>query len=385
MAKRDYYEVLGVDRSVDEAALKKAYRQLAKKYHPDVNPGDKEAEAKFKEINEAYEVLSDPQKRAAYDRYGHEGVNGGAGPAGGGAYTSDFGGFGGFGFEDILNSFFGGGMGGGAAGGSRYNGPVRGDDIRYEVRLSFEEAAKGCEKEINLVRDETCETCHGTGAKPGTSPQTCQTCHGTGQVRVTTNTAFGRIQNVRTCDACHGTGKTISDPCLKCNGRGKVRTSKRRKVKNPAGVDNGQIVTIRGQGEAGENGGPAGDLQILIAVRPHKLFKRNGYDLYIEIPVTFTQAALGSAIDVPTLEKPVRYDLPEGTQPGQVYRIKGQGVQMLNSTAKGDLYITVKVEVPRKLNDRQKELLRRFEESTTGREYEEKKSFFERVKDAFNN
>ena len=278
-----------------------------------------------------------------------------------------------------------GGMGGGAAGGSRYNGPVRGDDIRYEVRLSFEEAAKGCEKEINLVRDETCETCHGTGAKPGTSPQTCQTCHGTGQVRVTTNTAFGRIQNVRTCDACHGTGKTISDPCPKCNGRGKVRTSKRRKVKIPAGVDNGQIVTIRGQGEAGENGGPAGDLQILIAVRPHKLFKRNGYDLYIEIPVTFTQAALGSAIDVPTLEKPVRYDLPEGTQPGQVYRIKGQGVQMLNSTAKGDLYITVKVEVPRKLNDRQKELLRRFEESTTGREYEEKKSFFERVKDAFNN
>ena len=258
MAKRDYYEVLGVDRSVDEAALKKAYRQLAKKYHPDVNPGDKEAEAKFKEINEAYEVLSDPQKRAAYDRYGHEGVNGGAGPAGGGAYTSDFGGFGGFGFEDILNSFFGGGMGGGAAGGSRYNGPVRGDDIRYEVRLSFEEAAKGCEKEINLVRDETCETCHGTGAKPGTSPQTCQTCHGTGQVRVTTNTAFGRIQNVRTCDACHGTGKTISDPCLKCNGRGKVRTSKRRKVKIPAGVDNGQIVTIRGQGEAGENGGACG-------------------------------------------------------------------------------------------------------------------------------
>jgi len=380
LAKRDYYEVLGVEKTADDAALKKAYRQLAKKYHPDVNPGDKEAEAKFKEINEAYEVLSDSQKRAAYDRFGHEGMNGAAGA--GGAYSDFGGGFGGFGgFDDILSSFFGGGFGGGS---TRPNGPIDGDDLRYDVQLTFEEAAKGCEKEINLVRDEACDTCKGTGAKPGTSPQTCQTCHGTGQVRVTTNTAFGRIQNVRACDACRGTGKTISDPCTKCNGRGKVRASKRRKVKIPAGIDNGQIVTIRGEGAAGENGGMPGDLQIFVHVKPHKLLKRKGHDLYIEVPVTFTQAALGAQIDVPTLDKPLSYDLPEGTQPGQVFRVKGQGISYINSSSRGDLYITIKVEVPRKLTDKQKEILRTFDESTTGREYEEKKSFFDRVKEAFN-
>jgi len=383
LAKRDYYEVLGVERSADDAALKKAFRQQAKKYHPDLNPGDKEAEAKFKEINEAYEVLSDSQKRAAYDRFGHEGMNGAAGGPGGG--YGDFGGFGGFGggfggFDDILNSFFGGGAGGS----SHRNGPIAGDDLRYDVRLTFEEAAKGCEKEINLVRDEACEHCGGTGAKPGTQPETCSTCGGSGQVRATTNTPFGRIQNVRPCDKCRGTGKIISDPCPKCNGRAKVRVSKRKTVRIPAGIDNGQVVTIRGQGELGENGGPAGDLLIVVHVQPHKLFRREGYNLHIEIPVTFTQAALGGSIDVPTLDKPIRHELQEGTQPGQVYRLKGMGIPVINSSAKGDMFVTIKVEVPRKLSDKQKEILRNFEDCMTGREYEEKKSFFERVKEAFN-
>ena len=379
MAKRDYYEVLGVEKSADDAAIKRAYRQLAKKYHPDVNPGDKEAEEKFKEINEAYQVLSDSKKRANYDRFGHE--QPGAGGPGGFGDFGGFGGFGGFDVEDIFSSFFGGGARGGRT--RREQGPVPGDDLRYDLTISFEEAAKGCEKQINLVRDETCENCHGTGAKPGTSPQTCPNCHGTGQVRTTSNTPFGTIQNVRTCPNCHGSGQTISDPCPKCNGRGKLRMSKRRTVKIPAGIDNGQVVTVRGQGEAGERGGPAGDLLIVITVRPHKLFKRRGQDLYMDLPLTFTQAALGSEIDVPTLEKPVKYAVPEGTQPGQTFRVRGQGVPDVRSGQKGDLYVTVSVEIPKRLSEKQKEILRQFDTTVSGQEYEQKKSFFERVKDAF--
>ena len=379
MAKRDYYEVLGVDRSASDADIKKAYRQLAKKYHPDMNPGNKEAEEKFKEVNEAYEVLSDAQKRARYDQFGHE--QPGAGPGGGGGY-SDFGGFGGGfgGFDDIFNSFFGGGFGGG---GQRSQGPIQGDDLRYDLRISFEEAAKGCTKEITVARDEACSACHGTGARAGTSPTTCPTCKGTGQVRVTQNTPFGRIQNVRTCDACHGTGKIIKDPCPRCNGRGKTRANRKISFTVPAGIDDGQIITMRGQGEPGENGGPAGDLYIQISVAPHKFFKRKDFDLYCEVPVSFTQAALGAEIDVPTLDKPIRYTVPEGTQPGTVFRIKGQGIQYLRGSGKGDLYVTVGVEVPRKLTDRQKELLRQFEGTVTGREYERKISFFDHMKTAF--
>lgn len=377
MAKRDYYEVLGLTKQATDDEIKRAYRKMAKQYHPDLHPDDKEAEAKFKEINEAYGVLSDPQKKATYDQYGFDGPNmgGGAGSAGG------YGGFGGFGgFDDILNSFFGGGAGGS----QRYNGPIDGDDLQMQISISFEEAAKGCEKEINLVRDEPCETCKGTGAKPGTSPSTCTTCNGTGQVKVVQNTPFGRIQNVRTCEACHGTGKIIKVPCSRCNGRGKLRTSKRRNIKVPAGIDNGQVITIRGQGELGERGGQPGDLLILVNVRPHKYFTRKGFDLHCEIPVTFSQAALGAEIDVPTLEKPVKYTIPEGTQPGTVYRIKGQGIQNLRGTGKGDMFIKVNVEVPRKLSDKQKELLRQFDGAMTGREYEQKKSFFDRMKEAFN-
>ncbi|HIS03622.1 MAG TPA: molecular chaperone DnaJ [Candidatus Pullichristensenella avicola] len=379
MAKRDYYEVLGVERTADEAAIKAAYRKLAKKLHPDVNPGDKDAEEKFKEVNEAYQVLSDPKKRAQYDRFGHQ--QPGAGGAGGYGDFSGFGGFGGFDVEDIFSSFFGGGFGGGRA--RREQGPVPGADLRYDMTISFEEAARGCDKEINLVRDEPCENCHGTGAKPGTQPKTCPTCNGTGQVRTTSNTPFGTIQNVRTCPNCHGSGKTISDPCPKCNGRGKVRTSKRRTVRIPAGIDNGQIVTIRGQGEMGERGGEAGDLLIVVTVRPHRLFKRNGTDLYLEMPLTFTQAALGCETDVPTLEKPVKYRFPEGTQPGQTFRIRGQGVPSLRGGSRGDLYVTVTVEIPKRLSEKQKSILRQFDGTVTGQEYEQKKSFFDRVKEAF--
>ena len=378
MAKRDYYEVLGVDKNADDAAIKRAYRQLAKKNHPDVNPGDKDAEERFKEINEAYQVLSNPQKRAQYDQFGHDGPQAGFG---GGGY-GDFSGFsgGGFGgFEDIFSSFFGGGAGGGA----RSNGPVPGDDLRYDLTLSFEEAALGCEKEINLVRDEECPTCGGTGAAPGSKVETCSTCNGTGQERVISNTPFGRIQNIRTCSRCRGSGKIITEPCPKCKGRGKVRVSKRRTVKIPAGIDNGQIVTIRGQGGLGERGGEPGDLLIVISVRPHRFFKRQGDNLYIELPLTFTQAALGAEIDVPTLGKPVKYRFPEGTQPEQVFCIRGEGVPHLRGGGKGDLYVTASVEIPKKLSEKQKNLLREFEASASGNQYEKKKSFFDRLKDAF--
>ena len=375
--KRDYYDVLGVAKDADDAAIKKAYRQLAKKYHPDVNPGDKNAEEKFKEVNEAYQTLSDPQKRATYDQFGPDGPQAGFGGGGFGGFSGfEGGGFGGF--EDIFSSFFGGG-----AGGARSNGPIPGDDLRYDLTISFEEAAMGCEKEINLVRDEECPTCHGSGAKPGSKVDTCPNCHGTGQERVVSNTPFGRIQNVRTCSRCHGEGKIITEPCAKCHGRGKVRVSKRRTIKVPAGIDNGQVLTIRGQGGLGERGGPPGDLMVVITVRPHKLFKRRDDNLYIDLPLTLTQAALGAEIDVPTLEKPVKYRFPEGTQPGQVFCLKGQGVTHLRGGGKGDLYVTATVEIPKKLTNQQKDLLRQFEGTTTDRQYEKKKNFFDRLRDAF--
>ena len=385
MARRDYYEVLGVSKTAGEADIKKAYRQMAKKLHPDVNPGDKKAEEAFKELNEAYEVLSDAQKRARYDQFGHE-TPGAGGPGGG---YGDFGGFGGFGgggfggggfggFEDIFSTFFGGGAT------SARQGPMQGEDLRYDINISFEEAAMGCAKEITLVRDETCENCKGSGARPGTQPQTCRTCKGSGQVRVTQNTAFGRIQNVRVCETCHGEGKIVTDPCPKCGGRGVTRASKRRTIKIPAGIDDGQVIRISGQGGPGIHGGPPGDLQVLVHVRPHKYFKRKGTDLYCDVPISFTQAALGAEIDVPTLEKPVKYQVPEGTQPGTVFRVKGQGIPSLRGSGKGDLFVQINVEIPKRLSDKQKDLLRQFDGASTGKEYEQKKSFIDRMKDAFN-
>ena len=337
--KRDYYEVLGVQKTASAEEIKKAYRQLAKKLHPDVNPGDKEAEAKFKEVNEAYEVLSDDQKRARYDQFGHEDPMSGASGYGSGFNASGFGGFGGF--EDIISDLFGG-----AGGSARRTGPMQGDDLRYDLTLTFEEAAKGCSKDLNVTRDDPCPTCHGTGAKPGTTPETCSNCHGRGQVVVTQQTMLGAMRVSRVCPTCHGEGKIIKEFCPKCNGRKKIRTSKRITLKVPAGIDNGQIITMRGQGEAGEHGGPNGDLQVFITVRPHKYFKRRDFDLYCDEPISFTQAALGCEIDVPTLDGSVKYQVPEGTQPGTVFRIKGSGIQRLNSVGKGDLYVTWKLKSP---------------------------------------
>ena len=378
MDKRDYYEVLGVAKTATDDEIKKAYRTLAKKYHPDLNGGDKDCEAKFKEVNEAYEVLSDPQKRARYDQFGHEDPR--AGGAGGG-YGDFTGGFGG-GFDDIFSAFFGGGFGGG---GQRARGPQRGDDLRYDLTITFEEAAFGCEKEISVTRDENCEECGGTGARKGTQPTQCPTCHGTGQVQSFVNTPIGRVSNVRVCDACHGQGTIINDPCPKCSGRGRVRRNRKITIKIPAGIDNGMQIPLRKQGELGLRGGENGDLYIFVTVKPHKLFTRENYDLYCDVTVSFTQAALGGEIDVPTLNGMIKHNLPEGTQPGTVIRLRGQGIQNLRGAGKGDLYIKVNVEIPRKLTDKQKELLMQFDETLTGKEYEAKKSFFERVKDAFSN
>lgn len=370
--KRDYYEVLGVDKSADDATIKKAFRTKAKQNHPDLNPGDKEAEERFKEINEAYQVLSNPEKRAQYDQFGH------AGPQGGFGGASDFGGFGG-GFEDIFSSFFGGGFGGG----QRSNGPVHGDDLRVDLTITLDEAAFGCEKEINQVRDEECPECSGTGAKPGSKVDTCTTCNGTGQERVIQQTMLGRMQTMRTCSKCRGKGKIITEPCGKCHGRGKIRVSKRKTVKIPAGISDGQVLTIRGQGALGERGGQPGDLHVVISIKQHKLFEREGDDLYVEMPLTMTQAALGAELDVPTLTKPVKYRFPEGTQPGQEFVIRGEGTNHLRGNGRGDLHVIVNVEIPRKLSEKQKELLRQFDGSVSEKQYEKKKRFFDRVKDAF--
>ena len=378
MDKRDYYEVLGVAKTATDDEIKKAYRTLAKKYHPDLNGGDKDCEAKFKEVNEAYEVLSDPQKRARYDQFGHEDPRAGGTGGGYGDFTGGFGG----GFDDILSAFFGGGFGGG---GQRARGPQRGDDLRYDLTITFEEAAFGCEKEISVTRDENCEECGGTGARKGTQPTQCPTCHGTGQVQSFVNTPIGRVSNVRVCEACHGQGTIINDPCPKCSGRGRVRRNRKITIKIPAGIDNGMQIPLRKQGEPGLRGGENGDLYIFVTVKPHKLFTRENYDLYCDVTVSFTQAALGGEIDVPTLNGMIKHNLPEGTQPGTVIRLRGQGIQNLRGAGKGDLYIKVNVEIPRKLTDKQKELLMQFDETLTGKEYEAKKSFFERVKDAFSN
>lgn len=375
MAKRDYYEVLGVDRDATEDDLKRAYRQAAKKYHPDLNPNDSEAEEKFKEVNEAYEVLSDPQKRAAYDRFGHDGANG----QGFGGF--DFEGFGDGGLGDLFDAFFGGTTGGT---GRRRRGPVRGADIRYDLNITFEEAAFGTEKEIQVVRLEDCSQCHGTGGKEGAEPVTCSECNGTGEISYTQTTAFGRFVNVRTCGTCGGEGTIVSDPCDRCRGRGKVRNRRKISVKIPEGINDGQAITLRGEGDIGERGGPPGDLYVYISVKPHKLFKREGYDIYCEVPITFTQAALGAEIDIPTLEGTEKFKVPEGTQTGKVFTLRNRGISHLRGSGRGNQYIAVKVIVPRRLNDKQKDLLRQFEEETSGKEYhEERKTFFDKMKDAF--
>ena len=361
--KRDYYEVLGVSKGASDDEIKKAYRKLAKKYHPDVNPGDQAAEAKFKEVNEAYSILSDKEKRARYDQFGHAGVdpNYGAGGPGGG-----------FGFDmgdidlgDIFGSFFGGGFGG--FGGSQRqanpNAPKRGASLRANMTISFQEAMTGVEKEINLTRTESCNTCHGTGCAAGTTAEVCPTCHGTGQVRIQRGGGGFAFTTTSPCSNCNGTGKIIHQPCPDCRGEGQVRKQKKIKVRIPAGIDDGQTISMRGQGNSGQNGGPAGDLLITVSVTPDPRFERDGYDLYLEQPVSFTQAALGAELQIDTIDGKVKYNLPAGTQTGTTFRLRGKGVPTVNGRGRGDQYVTVRIMVPTSLTSEQRDALSRFAEA----------------------
>ena len=392
--KRDYYEVLGVDKNASDADIKKAFRKLARKYHPDVNPGDKEAEAKFKEINEAYDVLSNAEKRQQYDQFGHDAPNFGAG---------GFGGFGGGGFSggadfgdlgDIFNMFFGGG-----GAGAQANGPRQGNDLRYDMTLSFEEAVFGCKKTISVDRWINCSTCGGTGAKPGTSPETCSRCHGSGRLTSMQQTPFGRMQTQTTCPDCGGTGKIIREKCPDCGGSGRRRETKSLEVNIPAGVDNGTRLRMAGEGEAGENGGPAGDLYIYIRVRPHSIFSRDDTDVYMEQKINVAQAALGDEIEVPTLEGRIKFTVPAGVQSGARFRLKGKGIKSMRGYGKGDQYVTVVIETPKTLTDEQRHLfeqladtLDRYDEQGKAenasprqakRSEKKKEGFFDKMKDLF--
>lgn len=359
--KRDYYEVLGVDKNADDAALKKAYRTLAKKYHPDTNPGDKEAEAKFKEASEAYAVLSDPEKRRQYDQFGHAAFDGSAG-AGGGFDFNDMGDiFGSFG--DIFGDLFGGGFGGSRRGAS--NGPMKGANVRTQVRITFEEAVFGCKKEIDMVLKDECPDCHGTGAKPGTSPETCKKCGGRGQVRMTQQSLFGMVQNITTCPDCNGTGKIVKEKCPGCRGTGYLNNRKKIEVSIPAGIDNGQSVRIREKGEPGVNGGPRGDLLVEVIVSAHPFLQRRDMDLYSTAPISYAQAALGGEVRIGTVDGDVIYEVKPGTQTDTRIRLRGKGVPSLrNSNIRGDQYVTLVVQVPTGLNSTAKDLLRQFDAQT---------------------
>ncbi len=369
--KRDCYEVLGVQKSASDSEIKKAFYKLAKQYHPDANPGDKEAEKRFKEVNEAYSVLSDSEKRARYDQYGWAGIDSSAGGAG------DFSGFGGEGFDvgDIFGDLFGGMFGGGTR--RNANGPRRGDDIGARITLSFEEAAFGCKKEISYTRIEQCPTCSGSG---GSGSETCSKCGGRGQVTVQQRTPFGYMQSTQVCDACGGKGKIIKNPCKDCRGSGLARRNKVIEVKIPAGIDDGQRISLRGQGNAGANGGPAGDLYVSVSVRPHNLFTRDGFDLLCDLPITFVEAALGAKVTVPTLEGQGELTIPEGTQSGTTFCIKGKGIQTLNGKGRGDLLVTVEVEVPKGLGKKQKDALEAFGKLCEEKHYAKKSSFFSKFK-----
>ncbi len=360
--KRDYYEVLGLKKGASEDEIKKAYRKLAKENHPDLHPGDRACEERFKEIGEAYEVLSDPEKKERYDQYGHAAFDPNSGFGGG---FGDFGDFGDLG--DILGNIFGGGFGFGGAARSR-TAPQKGESLRVRLAIGFEEAAFGCAKEITIPRIEDCEDCGGTGCKSGTSAESCPDCGGTGQVRVQQRTPFGVMASTADCRRCGGTGKLIKDPCPKCSGKGKVRRQRTISVNIPAGIDDGQTISLRGQGHAGVNGGPKGDLLITVSVRAHPLFERDGSSILYEMPISFVQAALGAEVEVPTLDGKVKYTIPEGTQTGTTFRLRGKGIPYLNGSSRGDQYVTVNIETPKNLTKEQKELLRKFGEATGGGE-----------------
>ena len=384
--KRDYYEVLGVDKGASDDEIKRSYRKLAKKYHPDVNPGDKEAEAKFKEIGEAYEVLSDSEKKSRYDQFGFAGVDPSYGGGGGGG----FGGFGGMDFGDIgdiFGSMFGGGFGSSQR---RRNGPRRGSDINESVLLSFEEAAFGVKKPLKIYVIEDCEHCKGTGAENPSDKQTCPTCGGSGQIRNVQNTMFGQMINTQVCGNCRGEGSIIKKPCQKCHGKGKVKRAKNIEVDIPAGINAGETVSYRGLGNAGTKGGPSGDLLVTVSIKNHPVFTRSGYDVVLNVPITFVQATLGAEIEIPVLDPDKKYEpgkmiytVSEGTQPETVVRLRGKGIPHVRTGARGDMILKFQVEVPRNLSAEQKEIIENFAQSSGESNYKQRKSFLDKMKDFF--
>ncbi len=380
--KRDYYEVLGIPKGASSDEIKKAYRKLALKYHPDYNPGNKEAEEKFKEINEANEVLSDPEKKARYDQFGFAGVdpNYGAGQGGAGGFG---GGFGGVDLGDLFGDIFGGGFGFGSSGRANPNAPRKGGDVRVGVNLTFMEAVHGCKKTITLNRKEACKECGGTGAAKGTTPEVCPDCGGRGVVTVQQRTPFGVMQSQRPCTRCGGKGKFVRNPCTHCHGTGRINVKKTLEVNIPAGVSEDTSIALRGQGDAGLNGGPNGDVIVICSVKADPMFERDGYDVWVTVPITYSQAVMGAEVVVPTVDGKVEYTVPEGTQSGATFRLRGKGIQYLGGRGKGDQYVRVTVEIPKKLNKTQREALKKFEESLKEENYEQRKSFFKNLKDKF--
>ncbi|TCT16875.1 molecular chaperone DnaJ [Natranaerovirga pectinivora] len=372
--KRDYYEVLGVSKNANDGELKKAYRNLAKQYHPDMNPGDADAEIKFKEASEAYEVLSNQEKRAKYDQFGHAAFGNGAGGQGfHGGFDFDMGDI----FGDIFGDFFGGG-----GGSRRRNAPAKGDNIRKVIHLSFQEAVFGIEKEIEITSQEVCNTCSGSGAKPGTHPETCSQCNGAGQVRVNQQTLFGNITSVRTCHVCHGNGKVIKDKCKDCHGSGYTSKNKKIAINIPAGIDHGQSIRVRDKGEPGINGGPRGDLLVTVSVDKHPVFEREGYNVFSTVPMSFVKAALGADITIKTIDGEENYTIKAGTQTHTQIKLKGKGVPHLNNkNVRGDHYVTLIVEVPTKLDEEERKILKSFAQITGEEIHDHKKGFFEKVKD----
>ena len=387
--KRDYYEVLGIGKNATDAEIKSAYRKLAKKYHPDLNPGNKEAEEKFKEVNEANDVLSDPQKRQRYDQFGFAGVDPNYAAANGGGAGGFGGGFGGVDLGDIFGDIFGGGFGGGFSGfggGSSTrtaNAPRKGHDIQASVILTFEEAAHGCSKKITINRQDTCPDCGGTGAAKGTSPETCPDCGGRGYVVTQQRTPFGVMQSQQPCSHCGGRGTIIRNPCKTCRGTGKTAARKSLEINIPAGIDDDQNIALRGQGDAGSNGGPAGDVIVHVTVKADPMFERDGYDVTIHVPITFSQAVLGDDVEVPTVDGRIVQHIPEGTQSGTKFRLRGQGIQYLNGRGRGYQYVIVDVEIPKKVTRAQREALKAFEDSMKEDNYEKRKGFFKNLRDRF--
>lgn len=374
--KRDYYEVLGVQKGASDDEIKKAYRKNAKKYHPDLHPGDKVAEEKFKEINEAYEVLSDSEKRARYDQFGHAGVDPNFAAGGDSPFGQDMD------IGDIFNSFFGG-FGGFGGRRSNPNSPRRGNDVEAKITITIEEAAKGCKKTLSYQNIFTCNDCHGTGAEKGSHPKTCTACGGTGRVTVSQRSPFGVVQTQRTCDACRGKGKIVDSPCKTCHGNGRIRATKKIDLTIPAGIADGQMLNVSGRGDSGINGGAPGDLHVYITVKKHELFERRGDDIWCDMPITFAQAALGAEVVVPTLHGKVSYSVHEGTQPGDVFKLKGKGMPHLNGKGYGDQYVRMNIEVPRSMNNKQKEAVKALDSSLTAKNYAKQKSFKEKLKDMF--